>query len=251
MINKINFGDCLELMNDIPDESVDMILCDLPYGTTQCSWDSVIDFSRLWIQYERIIKTNGAIVLTASQPFTSKLIVSNINRFKYSMVWEKSKATGFLNAKKRPLVAHEDIVVFCKHTPPYYPQMTQGEVYNKGVRKKQTENDVYGKFKQTEVKSEGLRYPRSVVYFKTAESEGDVIHKTQKPVTLFEYLIKTYTNEGETVLDNCSGSGTTAIACITTNRNYICIENDKKHFENSNRRVELFKAQPIGSAVGG
>ncbi len=231
-------GDCLELMPSLPDGSVDMILCDLPYGTTACKWDTIIPFEPLWEQYERVIKDNGAIVLTASQPFTTALIASNLKLFKYTWVWEKSKATGFLNSKKRPLVAHEDICLFYKKQPTYNPQMTRGDAYDKGVRKDQTDDDVYGYFKRVQVKSEGFRYPRSVQYFKTAESEGETYHKTQKPVALFEYLIRTYTNEGEVVLDNCIGSGTTAIACINTRRNFIGIEKEQEYVELARRRVE-------------
>mgnify|MGYP002403160339 CR=1 FL=1 len=237
-LNTIYNIDCLIGMRDIPDKSIDMILCDLPYGTTQCKWDIIIPFNELWLQYNRIIKDNGAIVLTASQPFTSVLINSNLKMFRYTWVWEKSKATGFLNAKKRPLVAHEDICVFYKKPPIYNPQMTVGEAYNKGVRKQQTEDDVYGKFEQVEVKSEGMRYPRSVQYFKTAESEGKTIHKTQKPVALFEYLIHTYTKEDDIILDNCMGSGTTAIAAINTNRNYIGFELNKEYYELATNRIK-------------
>lgn len=237
-LNKIYNKDCLEGMKDIPDKSIDMILCDLPYGTTQCKWDTIIPFEPMWSEYERIIKDNGAIILTASQPFTSALIMSNPKLFKYTWVWEKSKATGFLNSKKRPLVAHEDICVFYKKQPKYSPQMTLGEAYNKGVRKQQTENDVYGKFNQVEVKSEGMRYPRSVQYFKTAEAEGKTIHKTQKPLKLFEYLIRTYTSENEIVLDTCMGSGTTAVACLRTNRHYIGFELDEKYWKLANERIE-------------
>lgn len=236
-LNKIYNQDCLIGMNDIDDKSIDMILCDLPYGTTQCSWDIIIPFDSLWKHYNRIIKKDAAIVLTASQPFTSLLVSSNLKNFKYCMIWEKSKATGFLNAKKRPLVAHEDILVFCNGKVPYYPQMSNGKAYDKGLRKQQSKNDIYGSFEQHHIKSEGSRYPRSVFYFKTAESEGEVIHKTQKPVSLFSYLIKTYTNEGAVVLDNCSGSGTTAVAAANTNRNYICMEKDPIEYQKSISRI--------------
>lgn len=234
-------GDCLELMQDIPNKSVDMILADLPYETTNCVWDSAIPFEPLWEQYERIIKDKGAIVLTASQPFTSALVMSNPKMFKYTWVWEKSKATGFLNAKIRPLVAHEDIVVFCKGKPPYYPQMTEGIAYNKGVRKGQSKGDIYGNFEQVEVKSSGMRYPRSVQYFKTAESEGKTYHKTQKPLCLMEYLIKTYTMKGETVLDNTFGSCTCGVACVNTNRNFIGIEKDENYFNIGLKRIQEAK----------
>ena len=235
---KLIHGDCLEEMKNIPDKSIDMILCDLPYGTTNCSWDIVIPFESLWEQYNRIIKDNGAIVLFGSEPFSSALRMSNIKNYKYDWVWEKSKATGFLNAKKRPLVAHEYIHVFYKKQPLYNPQMREGTPYNKGMRKQQTENDVYGEFKQVEVKSEGKRYPRSVIYYKTAETEGETFHKTQKPVSLLEYLINTYTNSGEVVLDNCMGSGSTGVACVNTNRKFIGIELEEKYFEIAKNRIE-------------
>jgi site-specific DNA-methyltransferase (adenine-specific) len=254
-LNKIYHGDCLELMKGIPDRSIDMILCDLPYGTTACKWDATIPFDKLWEQYERIIKPNGAIVLTASQPFTSALVMSNPKLFKYEWIWEKSKASNFLLAKKQPLKAHENILVFGKGSVIYYPQKTEGKPFNKGNRKHDNgiATEVYNKIPNAGIEiinEDGMRNPRSVQYFVTGESEGK-FHPTQKPTWMFEYLIKTYSKEGETVLDNCSGSGTTAIACLKTKRNYICIENDKQYFENSNHRVELFKAQPIGSAVGG
>ncbi len=226
MTSKVIFGDCIKIMEGLPPQSIDMILCDLPYGVTKCKWDNKIDLMALWKCYEAIIKPNCAIVLTSKQPFTTELIHSKQDLFKYCMAWEKSKATGFLNAKRRPLEAHEDIVVFSKGLPPYYPQMQEGGKYNKGVRKEQTAEDVYGKFDRKLVASSGGRYPRSVVYFKTAESEGKTFHKTQKPIALFEYLIKTYSNEGAMVLDNCAGSGTTGLAAINTNRKYCLIEND-------------------------
>jgi site-specific DNA-methyltransferase (adenine-specific) len=233
-------GDCLEVLPLLPDGSVDLIYCDLPFGTTQCSWDNVIPFDKMWEQVKRIAKHNTPIVFHSQQPFTSNLIMSNPKMFKYTWVWEKSKATGFLNAKKRPLVAHEDIIVFCKGTPVYYPQMTQGEAYNKGVRKQQTDNDVYGKFEQVEVKSDGLRYPRSVQYFKTAESEGQTFHKTEKPIDLCKYIIQTYTMEGQTVLDFTMGSNKSGLACEMLNRNFIGIESDAEHFATSIRRVSEY-----------
>lgn len=240
--NKINIykGDCLEVMKIIKDKSVDMILCDLPYGTTQNKWDSVIPLDELWKEYKRIIKDNGVIVLTSQGIFTAKLILSNEKWFKYKLVWEKSKATNFLNAKKQPLRKHEDICVFYNKQPQYNPQMTEGKPYDKGVRKNQLTGS-YGDFNPVHVKSEGMRYPTDVVYFKTAESEGKVYHPTQKPVALLEYLIKTYTNEGETVLDNCMGSGSTGVACLKTNRNFIGIEKDDKYFNIAVERLEEFQ----------
>ena len=230
-------GDCLELMKNIPDQSVDMILTDPPYGATACKWDSVIPFEPMWAELKRIIKPNGAIVLFGAEPFSSLLRCSNIKDFKYDWVWEKSKATGFLNSKRQPLRAHEIISVFYSKPPTYTPQMTEGVAYNKGVRKEQTQNDVYGSFDQVEVKSDGLRFPRSVQYFKTAESEGS-FHKTQKPVALLEYLIKTYTQEGETVLDFTFGSCSTGVACLNTNRKFLGIEMNEGYFDIGVKRMQ-------------
>lgn len=234
-------GDCLERMKEIPTGSVDMVLTDPPYGTTACKWDSVIPFESMWEQLKRIIKPNGAIVLFGAEPFSSLLRCSNIKDFKYDWVWEKSKATGFLNSKKQPLRAHEIISVFYSKPPTYTQQMTEGVAYNKGVRKEQTQNDVYGSFDRVEVKSDGLRFPRSVQYFKTAESEGG-FHKTQKPIALMEYLIKTYTNEGQVVLDFAMGSGTTGVAALNTGRKFIGIEMDKCYFDVATERIH--KAKP-------
>jgi len=365
MINEILLGDCLDLMKDIPDGSIDMVLCDLPYGTTQCKWDTVIPLDKLWKEYNRVCKINAAIVLTAAQPFTSNLVMSNPKYFKYNWIWEKSKATGYLNAKKMPMRAHEDVCVFYRKPPTYNPQMVQGKPYDKGTahrptsvygaqglkektkRKKQLQkmicekdgtiktnalellilevekselvckesmistnsnfdcnsidgdnvsvfetdvatqldcndidrtlggisndvdcdgavtedgcnvvNESFGvefiieklvelvKPLKTTVKNDtGLRYPRTVQYFKTAESEGrkSIIHPTQKPLALFEYLVKTYSNEGDLVLDNCIGGGTTAVACINTNRNYIGMELDEGYYEKCLERIKKVK----------
>jgi len=233
---KIFLEDCIAGMKRMPAKSVDMILCDLPYGTTQCKWDTVIPFDELWKQYERVIKDDGAIVLTSAQPFTSMLVASNVKLFRYSWVWEKSKATGYLNSKKRPLCAHEDVLVFYKKPSIYIPQMTSGAPYDKGKAHRPT--DVYGAQKAVHVKNDkGLRYPRSVQYFKTAESEGAVDHPTQKPVALFEYLISTYTLPGQVVLDNCMGSGTTAIACLNVDRVFVGFENDAEYAQKLEARV--------------
>lgn len=236
-------GDCLEIMKQIPDRSVNFILTDPPYGTTVCKWDNVIPFEPMWEQLNRIVKPNGVIALFGTEPFSSKLRLSNIKNYKYDWVWEKSKATGFLNAKKQPLRAYENISIFYYSQPNYQPQITQGVAYNKGVRKLQTLDDVYGKFNQVEVKSEGKRYPRNVIYFKTAESEGKVYHKTQKPVALLEYLIKTYTIEGETVLDFTMGSGSTGEACLRTNRNFIGIEKEGNYFNIAKDRLEKVEGE--------
>ena len=235
---KLLHGDCLERMKEIPDGSVDMVLTDLPYGTIQCSWDNVIDFNLMWEQLKRIIKPNGVIGLFGAEPFSSQLRCSNLKMFKYDWVWEKSKATGFLNSKKQPLRSHEIISIFYSKQPTYNPQMVSGSCYNKGFRKEQTDNDVYGSFNQVEVKSDtGMRYPRSVQYFRTAESEGG-FHKTQKPVALLEYLIKTYTQEGETVLDFTFGSCSTGVATLNTNRKFIGIELDDNYFDIGVKRME-------------
>lgn len=244
--NSLYFGDCLDVLPSLATNSIDLIYCDLPFGTTQCKWDNIIPFDKMWEQVIRLAKKDAPLIFHSQQPFTSNLIMSNPKMFKYTWVWEKSKATGFLNAKKRPLVAHEDIVVFCKGTPVYYPQMTIGEAYNKGIRKQQTDNDVYGKFEQVEVKSEGQRYPRSVQYFKTAESEGKTFHKTEKPIELCKYIIKTYSLERQTVLDFTMGSNKSGLACEKLNRNFIGIENDREHFKNAIKRVSnywLFKQE--------
>ena len=236
MLNRVVEGDCLEVMKHIPSGLVDLVLCDLPYGTTQNQWDSVIDLGELWKQYERVIKPNGAIVLTSQGVFTAKLILSNEKLFKYKIVWEKSKPTNFLNAKKQPLRKHEDICVFYKKQPYYNPQMTLGEPYNKGVRKNQLSGS-YGDFGPVEVKSEGERYPTDIVYFKTAESEGTVYHPTQKPVALGRYLIRTFTKEGDLVLDNTCGSGSFLVAALLENRQFIGIE--------KNQESLLFKKEGI------
>lgn len=239
-INAVVQGDCMKVMKNIEDKSIDMILCDLPYGTTQNKWDSIIPLKDLWKEYNRIIKDNGAIVLTAQGIFTAKLILSNEKNFKYKIVWEKSKATNFLNAKKQPLRKHEDICVFYKKQPTYNPQMREGEAYNKGIRKDQHTGS-YGKFDPVEVKSNGKRYPVDIVYFKTAESEGKVYHSTQKPIELGRYLIRTYTNEGDIVLDNACGSGSFLVSAKMENRRYIGIEKNSDEVLYKKEKIDLIK----------
>lgn len=235
-INKIHQGDCLELMGVIPDKSVDMILCDLPYGTTQNKWDSVIDLQLLWKQYERIIKDNGAIILFAQTPFDKVLGSSNLKLLRYEWIWNKKLATGHLNAKKMPMKLHENILVFYKKLPIYHPQFTVGEPYDKGYGFGDSSN--YGKQRAVHHKNDsGRRYPLSIIEFSNANRQKR-FHPTQKPVSLFEYLIKTYTNEGEVVLDNCIGSGTTAIAAINTGRNYIGIDMEQEYVDVANKRIE-------------
>ena len=228
----IRQGDCLELMTEIPDTSIDMILCDLPYGTTRNKWDSVIPLNKLWKQYERIIKDNGAIVLFSQMPFSAELVHSNLKLFKYEWIWEKDNGTGFLNAKKMPLKIHENILVFYKKLPLYNPQMRTGFKPYKCKQGRHSTN--YGAYEQGHItESNGERYPIDIIEFK----KDSGLHPTQKPVALLEYLIKTYTNEGETVLDNCMGSGSTGVACINTNRNFIGYELDEKYFEIAEKRI--------------
>jgi len=235
-LNNVIEGDCLEIMKQLPDNSIDMVLCDLPYGTTQNKWDSVIPLDELWKQYRRIVKDEGAIVLTSQGMFTAELMVSNPKMFRYKWVWEKSKSTNFLNAKKQPLRKHEDVCVFYKKQPVYHPQMIEGEPYDKGVRKNQLSGS-YGDFQPVHVHSDGKRYPTDIIYFKTAESEGKVFHPTQKPVELGRYFVRTYTNSGDVVLDNTSGSGSFLVAALLEGRNFIGIE--------KNENVALFKKGDI------
>lgn len=240
---EILLGDCLELMKDIPNGSIDMILADLPYGTTANKWDSVIPLNILWEHYERIIKDNGAIVLTASQPFTTHLIYSNQKLFKYEIIWVKSRPNGHLEAKNKPMRKHENILIFskgasangCKNRITYNPQgLVKVERYNRNS----TDTDNYGSRKSRPVglvtKQEYTNYPTTIWEF---GSEGKTIHPTQKPIELFEQLIKTYTNEGELVLDNTAGSGTTAIACLKTNRQFIIMEKEEKYYQLIKSRV--------------
>jgi len=234
-VNQIICGDCLEVMPLLPDKSIDMILCDLPYGTTRNKWDSVIPLDRLWEQYNRIIKDNGAIVLTASQPFTSMLVMSNLKWFKYEWIWDKKLATGHLNAKLMPLKRHENILVFYKRPPVYNPQFTKGEPYDKGFALRESEN--WGKQVAVSGKNEsGRRYPTSLIV-KSNANQRIKVHPTQKPVALFEYLIRTYTQPGEIVLDNCIGSGTTAVAALNTGRFFIGIEKEEKYVEIARKRI--------------
>ncbi len=229
MTFKLMQGDCLDLMLSIPEKSVDLILCDLPYGTTQNKWDSVISLDSLWPNYRRVNK--GAVVLTASQPFTSAVVCSNTDEFKYAWVWEKSSATGHLNAKRMPMKLHEDVLVFAQGAAPYNPQglTPWGKVTRRG-----NNGGNFG-VSGTENLQEFTNYPRSLLRF---SGEGKTVHPTQKPVALMEYLIRTYTNEGDTVLDNCMGSGTTGVACANTNRKFIGIERDENYFQIAKARIE-------------
>lgn len=233
-LNRIYQRDCIEGMRMLPDKSIDMILCDLPYGTTRNKWDSVIPLDEMWAQYERIIKDNGAIVLTAQTPFDKVLGASNLKLLRYEWIWQKDAGTGFLNAKKMPLKDHENVLVFYKKTPTYNPQMTDGKAY---TTKKAHHGSNYGKDVVDEVVTvnEGKRYPKTVQKF---NRDKDKVHPTQKPIDLFAYLIRTYTNEGEIVLDNCMGSGTTAVAAVRTNRRFIGFELESEYIEIANKRLD-------------
>ena len=241
-------GDCLDVMKDIPDGSVDLILCDLPYGTTACSWDSVIPFDPLWLNYKRILKDNGAIVLTSSQPFTSALISSAYDLFKYALVWVKSRPTDFPNANNKPMKKHEDVLIFSKGTTAngsrrkmtYNPQ---GLIEKERKIKRTSRGGFQGERPNQcdEYVSKFTNYPNSILDF---ASEGKTVHPTQKPVALMEYLIRTYSNEGDTVLDNCMGSGNTGVACANTDRNFIGIEREKEYYHIARKRIaEAYKTK--------
>ena len=239
--NKIYNIDCIEGMKMLPDKSIDMILCDPPYGTTKNEWDKLIPFESLWEQYNRIIKPNGAILLFSQQPFTSQAVLSNLNMFRYEWIWQKTKSTGFMNAKKMPLKSHENILVFYKKLPTYNPQgIIMGVRYKTGRTRKGNSRN-YGKtgcgnagYVQTTA-----NYPKDIISFSNPSNRGH-LHPNAKPVDLLEYLIKTYTNEGEMILDNCMGSGSTAIACINTKRNFIGFEISKEYCDIANERVNNY-----------
>lgn len=232
-------GDCLEYMKEIPDGSVDMVLCDLPYGTTHNRWDAVIPTAPLWEQYNRVLKDNGVVVLFGTGLFSADLMNSQRKAWRYNLVWEKSTVTGFLNAKKQPLRKHEDILVFYRKLPVYNPQITDGhprKISTAAHKRNCAKSPNYGDYGLTTYDST-KRYPVSVLKFKT-DKQKSALHPTQKPVALLEYLIKTYTNEGETVLDNCMGSGSTGVACVNTNRKFVGIELDEKYFEIARNRID-------------
>ena len=243
-------GDCLELMKSLDDKSIDLILCDLPYGTTRNKWDSVLDLELLWEQYNRVIKDRGAILLFAQTPFDKVLGVSNLENLRYEIIWQKTAPTGFLNAKKMPMKAHENILVFYKKLPTYNPQMTQGHPRKVSSKKSRTNSanrntkkslkgeSNYGVF-ANEIEGYDLteRYPLSVQVF-AKDQQKENYHPTQKPVALLEWLLKTYTNEGDLVLDNCMGSGSTGVACVNLNRNFIGMELTEQYFEIAKERIE-------------
>ena len=234
--SKLALGDCLEVMGEIEDGSVDMLLTDLPYGTTACKWDSVIPMDLLWGHYYRVCKENAAMVFTAAQPFTTTLASSNIKDFRYEWIWEKPQGTNPMNAKVMPLKSHENILVFYRKKPTYNPQMTQGTPYGGFSSDTAKIGEVYGSAQSKHRDNpEGTRYPKTVLRF--AQERGG-LHPTQKPVKLMEYLVRTYTNLGETVLDCCMGSGTTGVAAYNTGRNFIGVEKDPTYFETAKKRIE-------------
>ena len=241
---EILLGDCLELMKQLPDQSVDMILCDLPYGTTACRWDAIIPFDKLWEQYERVAKPNAPIVLTASQPFTSALVMSKPKWFRHEWVWQKNRGSNFATTKYQPMKEHESVLVFCKGVANYYPIMQPRAECGKSRAKYAINPSNTGKREayngmietETRVLNEDLRVPSSIQKFNTEVG----LHPTQKPVALFEYLIKTYSKENDLVLDNCAGSGTTAIACLNTNRQFIVMEKEQKYYDIILKRVGDF-----------
>jgi DNA modification methylase len=241
-------GECLKEMAEIPDNYVDMVLCDLPYGTTQNKWDTVIDLPLLWAAYKRICKPTAAIVLTASQPFTSTLVMSNPKGFRYQWVWDKVQATGHLLAKKAPMKQHEDVVVFGSAAN-YKPQMSEGHKEIKRTADKKGTIGGYNNFicNNPGKASSSLRYPKTIITFSQGRSPNNIpLHPTQKPVALMEYMIKTYTNEGMMVLGNCMGSGTTGVACMNLGRDFIGVEQDPEHFKTAEQRIKA--AQKAGKA---
>ena len=248
-IDKIYNEDCLEGMKRIPDASVDCIITDLPYGTTACQWDSVIPFEPLWEQYRRITKPNAAIVLFGSEPFSSALRMSAIDMYKYDWYWRKPKGTGHLNAAKQPMRDVEVISVFYRQQSTYNPQYTKGEPFGnksgKAYFTSEAGETTYGKFASgpgTRNDNPGIRYPKQCIEFGVVER--DTVHPTQKPVDLLRYLVLTYTNEGDTVLDSCMGSGTTAIACLKEHRHFLGFELNKEYFDIAQRRIRLERQQP-------
>jgi DNA modification methylase len=239
---QLDRGDCLSIMPSIADASVDLVLADLPYGTTANKWDSVLPLDELWSLYKKKIRPGAPIVLTCQQPFTTMLAASNLGWLKTEWIWEKPQGTGFLNANRYPMKSHENILVFCERMPPYYPQKNTGfRPYQTSGQRRQTEN--YGSFKeQPSLNPDGTRYPKTVLRFNSERG----FHPTQKPVALMEYLIRTYTQPGADVLDNCMGSGTTGVACVTTGRQFIGIERDEADYETASRRI--VKAQEEAAA---
>lgn len=238
-------GDCLELMQVIPDKSIDMILCDLPYEKTRCNWDTIIPFEPLWEQYKRIIKDNGSIVLFGNEPFSSRLRMSNLMMYRYDWKWDKCTHSNPLLSKRQPLRIYEDIMVFYKKQPSYNPQMTKGLPYKKDYNYKKHKNSITNITMIDKDNESGLRYPVNIIKFPMSRNNQKRLHPTQKPVALLEYLVKTYTNLGDVVLDNCMGSGSTGIACVNTNRKFIGIELDETYFNIAKQRIREMKENEL------
>ena len=235
-------GDCLQILEKIPDHSIDMVLCDMPYGTTECKWDKKLDLTVVWQHINRITKNNAAICLFSAQPFTSILINSNLKNYRTEWIWEKPAATGFLNAKIQPLRAHENIIVFYRKKPTYNPQITHGHP-RKTASRKNINSECYGKALKVQQYDSTSRYPRDVIKFSSEKQSSNYLHPTQKPVALCEFFIKTYSNENDVILDFTMGSGTTGIACLNTHRKFIGIEKDDKYFELAKKRIEEYRNQ--------
>ena len=241
MVTDLRIGNCLEILPEIADDSIDMLLVDLPYGTTACKWDTIIPLDQLWEQYNRVCKKNAAMVFTAQQPFTTVLAASNIENLKYEWIWEKPQGTNPMNAKIMPLKSHENVLVFYREKPTYNPQMWYSTPYSGFSSEESKIGEVYGSAKSKHRDNpDGSRYPKSVQRWKQEKGH----HPTQKPVEMMEYLIKTYTNEGDTVLDNTMGSGTTGVACMNTHRKFIGIEMEEKYFNIAKDRIE--STNPLG-----
>lgn len=241
VFNRLLLGDCLAQLSTLPDASVRLVLCDLPYDTTQNDWECPIPLAELWPEYWRILVPNGTVVLTSQGMFTARLLLSQPQHFKYKLIWKKSKATNFLNAKKQPLRRHEDVCVFYRQPAVYNPQMRPGEAYDKGTRKSQFTGS-YGEFSPIRVQSEGGRYPDDFIETATSEAEGPVWHPTQKPVALGRYLVRTYSNPGDVVLDNTFGSGSFLVAALAEGRNFVGIEKTREHrLFKGDRRVDMFE----------
>lgn len=234
---ELHLGDALDVLPGLDTERVGMVLADMPYGTTKAPWDNPLPYKAVW-DVLKDIPRDVAVLHFGCEPFASYLRLSNIKDYRYDIIWEKSKATGWLNSKVQPMRAHENVLVFYGKKPVYNPQMVQGDAYDKGVRKPQTEGDIYGSFDQAHIKSSGLRYPRSVQYFPTAEAEGKTFHKTQKPLRLLEWLIRTYSSEGDTVLDFTMGSGSAGVAAINTGRQFLGVEKDRAIYDVAVRRIQ-------------
>lgn len=245
-IDKIYHGDCVDLMKEIPDKTVDCIICDLPYevlnkSNAKAKWDKIIPFELLWQHYERIVKDNGAIILFAQGMFTARLIMSNPKLWRYNLVWDKVAKSGFLNSRRMPLRQHEDICIFYKHLPIYNPQMVRCKPHernhSKGKGKHKSTNSCYGNYKETPTTISDMKFPTSILRIPKEHKNGHFFHPTQKPVGLIRYLVRTYTNEGDLVLDNCIGSGTTAVAAIKEKRHFIGMELNKEYYDIACKRV--------------